>query len=273
MITQLMALPVAYAAAERQGALIAGGHRPGGGRGGRAGAAGQPDDDRGAGHRAARRVTPAATPATSGRHQRDDGRGWLGRDVPCGDAPPTRPRAPADEQGGRARVAWCGWCGLYSSTSSLSRSWASVRASSRETCIWEMPTSCAICDCVMLPKKRSSRIRFSRGGRSSSSGLSDSRYSTPSSASSSAPRVSATAGDSSSVSGTSSESVLYAFADSRPSRTSSSEMRQPLGQLVHRGGAAVLLGQLRRRRGQRRAAAPAAGAGRAPPSPCRGSAA
>ena len=49
-----------------------------------------------------------------------------------------------------------------SSAVSPSRSWASVLASSRDTCIWEMPSSLAICDWVMLPKNRSSRIRFSR---------------------------------------------------------------------------------------------------------------
>src|SRR5207245_2807704 len=36
-----------------------------------------------------------------------------------------------------------------------SRSVERVRVSSRETCIWEMPTSSPICDWVMLAKKRS----------------------------------------------------------------------------------------------------------------------
>lgn len=63
-----------------------------------------------------------------------------------------------------------------------SRSCASVRVSSRDTCIWEMPTSSPICDWVMLAKNRSMMICRSRGGSLASSGLSDSRYSTPSSA-------------------------------------------------------------------------------------------
>src|ERR1700730_3228117 len=88
-----------------------------------------------------------------------------------------------------------------------------------------MPSSAAICDWVMFPKNRSSRILFSRGGSLSSSGLRDSRYSTPSSASSIIPRESATAGASSSPeSGASRETVEYALADSRPSSTSSSDI-------------------------------------------------
>ena len=62
-----------------------------------------------------------------------------------------------------------------------------MRVSSRDTCIWETPISAAICDWVMFLKKRSSRIGFSRGGRLSSSGLTDSRISTCASASSSIP--------------------------------------------------------------------------------------
>ena len=89
-----------------------------------------------------------------------------------------------------------------------SRSWARVRASSRDTCICEMPSSAAICDWVMFPKNRSSRIRRSRAGSESSSGLSDSRYSTPSSASSSAPSVSATGQRRPSPSLASSETVV-----------------------------------------------------------------
>ena len=67
-------------------------------------------------------------------------------------------------------------------------------ASSRDTCICEMPISSAICDWVMLRKKRSSRICARAAGSWASSGLSDSRYSTPSSASSSMPRVSSDRG-------------------------------------------------------------------------------
>jgi hypothetical protein len=71
-----------------------------------------------------------------------------------------------------------------------------------------MPSSVAIWDWVMLPKNRSSRIFFSRGGSCSSRGFSDSRYSTPSSASSTIPSESETAGASSSPeSGASSETV------------------------------------------------------------------
>ncbi len=71
-----------------------------------------------------------------------------------------------------------------------------------------MPSSLAIWDWVMFPKNRSSRIRFSRDGNCSSNGFSDSRYSTPSRASSSMPRDSATAGASSSPeSGASRETV------------------------------------------------------------------
>ena len=50
----------------------------------------------------------------------------------------------------------------YSSVVRPSRSWVRVRASRRETCIWEIPSSAAICDWVRLPKNRSSRIFFSR---------------------------------------------------------------------------------------------------------------
>src|ERR1700733_5744930 len=106
-----------------------------------------------------------------------------------------------------------------------------------------MPSSAAICDWVMLPKNRSSRIFFSRGGSRSSSGFSDSRYSTPSRASSTMPSESATAGASSSPeSGASSETVEYALADSRPSSTSSS---------VICGRAAFALRQLADRLGER----------------------
>ena len=49
-----------------------------------------------------------------------------------------------------------------------------MRVSSRETCIWEMPTSSPICDCVMLAKKRSMMIWRSRGGSLASSGFRDS---------------------------------------------------------------------------------------------------
>src|SRR5580692_4880320 len=88
-----------------------------------------------------------------------------------------------------------------------------------------MPSSAAICDWVMFPKNRSSRIFFSRGGSRSSRGFRDSRYSTPSRASSIMPSESATAGASSSPeSGASRETVEYAFADSSPSRTSSSDI-------------------------------------------------
>src|SRR5450432_3434455 len=104
-----------------------------------------------------------------------------------------------------------------------------------------MPSSAAIWDWVMFPKKRSSRIFFSRGGSRSSRGFRDSRYSTPSSASSIMPSESATAGASSSPeSGASSETVEYALADSSPSRTSSSDIcrcaAQALGQLADRLG-------------------------------------
>ena len=68
-----------------------------------------------------------------------------------------------------------------------SRSRESVRASSRETCIWEMPISAAICDWVIPRKKRSVRMCFSRGSSASSSGLIVSRFSTCYRASSSSP--------------------------------------------------------------------------------------
>src|ERR1700739_2969268 len=88
-----------------------------------------------------------------------------------------------------------------------------------------MPSSAAICDWVMFPKKRNSRIFFSRGGSRSSSGFRDSLYSTPSRASSIMPSESATAGASSSPeSGASREPVEYALADSSPSSTSSSDI-------------------------------------------------
>jgi hypothetical protein len=57
-------------------------------------------------------------------------------------------------------------------------------------CIWLTPISAAISDWVLLRKKRRSRIRFSRLGSASSSGLIDSRISTCSSSSSSSPYIS-----------------------------------------------------------------------------------
>ena len=62
-----------------------------------------------------------------------------------------------------------------------------MRASSRDTCIWEMPISAAIWDWVMPLKNRSVKMCFSRGSSASSSGLMVSRFSTCSSASSSPP--------------------------------------------------------------------------------------
>lgn len=68
----------------------------------------------------------------------------------------------------------------YSSTSRPRRSRDSVRVSSRDTCICEMPSSSPISACVRLPTKRSERMARSRCGSPAISGLSDSTYSTPS---------------------------------------------------------------------------------------------
>ena len=94
------------------------------------------------------------------------------------------------------------------SLSRPSRSLASVWLSSRDTCICEMPMSAAICDCVMFPKNRRIRMRRSRAGMVASSGCSDSRYSTPSSAASSSPSVAARVGESSSPESRSSSELL-----------------------------------------------------------------
>ena len=97
---------------------------------------------------------------------------------------------------------------LGQSLSRPSRSLARVWLSSRDTCICEMPMSAAICDWVMLPKNRRIRMRRSRAGMVASSGCSDSRYSTPSSAASSSPRVAARVGESSSPESRSSSELL-----------------------------------------------------------------
>ena len=74
--------------------------------------------------------------------------------------PPGRPRLTRRPGPGRNRPQPARG---YSSEVRPSRSCASVLASSRDTCICEIPSSVAICDWVMLPKNRSSRMRFSRG--------------------------------------------------------------------------------------------------------------
>ena len=53
-------------------------------------------------------------------------------------------------------------------SSILPRMTVSARRRRRETCICEIPTSAAICDCVISSKKRSSTIRRSRSSRASS---------------------------------------------------------------------------------------------------------
>ena len=131
----------------------------------------------------------------------------------------------------------------------------------------------AICDWVRLPKNRSRRIRRSRAGSESSSGLSDSRYSTPSSDTSSAPSVSAT----------DSAVASPSLAVERDGRVGVGRLQalehllladlQVLGELGDRRGAAQRLGEVGGGRGQRRRAAPAAGAAPGPSSPCPGSAA
>ena len=66
------------------------------------------------------------------------------------------------------------WCqstpSTKSSTDNFRRRPATGCASSRDTCICEIPTRSAIWVWVMLPKKRSTRIVRSRSGSSSSSG-------------------------------------------------------------------------------------------------------
>ena len=65
------------------------------------------------------------------------------------------------------RVGYCNW----------SRSRASDFASSRDTCICEMPTRSAICVCVIDSKNRSSSTVRSRSGSAASKGRNASRFS------------------------------------------------------------------------------------------------
>ena len=104
----------------------------------------------------------------------------------------------------------------------------------------------------MLPKNRSGRIFFSRGGSRSSSGFSDSRYSTPRAHHRSC-RASRRRRAQFFVAGVRRvhDTVEYAFADSRPSSTSSSLIcRCPASSLTV-GARPCALRQLADRLGQR----------------------
>src|SRR5690606_10214841 len=56
------------------------------------------------------------------------------------------------------------------SSRSCRRSAARVRASNRDTCIWEMPTRRAIWSWLRLPKNRRTRMRRSRSGKAATAG-------------------------------------------------------------------------------------------------------
>ncbi|GAB3993995.1 hypothetical protein GCM10029992_07180 [Glycomyces albus] len=102
-----------------------------------------------------------------------------------------------------------------------SRSSASIRFSNRDTCICEIPTRSAICDCVISPTNRNARIRRSRSGNSSINGTNDSWCSTSSIAGSSSPTVSANGARSSEANGvSSSDTDRYACRATYPSSTS-----------------------------------------------------
>src|SRR5439155_19859278 len=66
---------------------------------------------------------------------------------------------------------------VSSSSAIVSRIFSSERRIRRETCICEIPTCCAICDCVKPSKKRSCRILRSRSSRALKPGASTARSS------------------------------------------------------------------------------------------------
>ncbi len=126
-----------------------------------------------------------------------------------------------------------------------------MRASNRETCIWEMPISAAICDCVIPRKNRRVKMCFSRGSSASSSGLIVSRFSTCSSALSSPDdvdhRQGAVVAGVGCVQGQGRVGVrgLQALDDLLVGDP------DPAGELGDRGGASQLLGQVGGGRGDR----------------------
>src|SRR5581483_10954793 len=114
---------------------------------------------------------------------------------------------------------------VSSSAAISSRIFSSERRMRRETCICEMPTCCAICDCVRPSKKRSCRIFRSRSSSALKPGASTARSSETSYWCSSVP-IDSSGSRSSSPSPPpppdESESDEYARPDSSASSTSSS---------------------------------------------------
>src|SRR5690348_17334806 len=111
-----------------------------------------------------------------------------------------------------------------SSDAISSRIFSSDRRIRRETCICEMPTCCAICDCVSPSKKRSWRIFRSRSSSALKPGARTARSSETSYWCSSVPSDSSGSRSSSSPPPppTDSERDVYARPDSSASSTSSS---------------------------------------------------